>query len=955
MFPTTSSSLLAFSIVYLISIQLLAVSSLPNQVKIGILLHEDQYEQEILFKWSIEQVNQRSILGRTKLLGLIRRVAEDDSWDSERKTCDLLENGAIAIIGPTNPTTSQHVGSICDTLDVPHLNVVTKGVAFNSQPSATNLIVGSSYPTISPIEFQSTISVDMSMARDIMMEVFLDVLQELNWNNFVYLYEQYDSLFYLQQHFDGKSLKSNDLNIKVLRFDPTKPYRNVFWSLKKTNIKHIMLDVQCKNLRTVLKHAQQVSMMTEAHSYLIVCLDTQTIDLEDFKHSRSRIIWMSANDPYSEQILTLESQTNEVNARFFNSGFRLAPERLKIESALIHDAIETIAHTLQGVDSSQDIDLVAPVSCKNSKPWPHGSTIVNYMRTSIELRGMTGRIRFNQIGKRSDYVLNVMRLTELGPRIIGNWSTHPLSTRDQQHEQPLDSSQSSRSSVTSSSSSSSSSSSTTNGLGGATPSLSQQAQGKRLRMDKQELIYLQRGDPTLYEGEERDLLVVTSIRNEPYFMNKQTTKIETGNARYEGYAIDLIDELSRLVNFDYVFKEVDDGKYGKFDEEKKEWNGMIREVMIGKADLAIADLSITSSREDAVDFTLPFMSTGISILFKKPTTKELELFSFLSPFENQVWVYVGGAYMGVSLLLFAVGRISPYEWADPHPCRQEDKILRNQFSVSNSFWFTIAAVMQQGSDLAPRSLSTRLVAAIWYFFTLIMISSYTANLAAFLTVEKVVYPIEKAEDLYRHPQHIKYGCVESGSTGTFFQHSKPYSTFRKMYEEMVFMQSNEQGKAEVENGNYAFFMESTSIEYTIERNCNLTQIGGLLDSKGYGIALAKNSTRKRDYRTKLSEAILSLQESGMLEVLKNRWWKEKRGGGACDIDDGQSGESVKELTLANVGGVFVVLGMGITTSLLLCGLELYAKSCRLAAANGTSKSEQLRRRIKFALSLSENY
>lgn len=161
-----------------------------------------------------------------------------------------------------------------------------------------------------------------------------------------------------------------------------------------------------------------------------------------------------------------------------------------------------------------------------------------------------------------------------------------------------------------------------------------------------------------------------------------------------------------------------------------------------------------------------------SILFKKPTTKELELFSFLSPFENHVWVYVCGAYVGVSSLLFVISRISPYEWADPHPCRQEDKILRNQFSVANSFWFTIAAVMQQGSDLAPRSLSTRLIAAIWYFFTPIMISSYTVNLTAFLTVEKVVYPIERAEDLYRHPQHIKYGCVESCSTGAFFKSSK---------------------------------------------------------------------------------------------------------------------------------------------------------------------------------------
>ena len=36
---------------------------------------------------------------------------------------------------------------------------------------------------------------------------------------------------------------------------------------------------------------------------------------------------------------------------------------------------------------------------------------------------------------------------------------------------------------------------------------------------------------------------------------------------------------------------------------------------------------------------------------------------------------------------------------------------------------------------------------------------------------------------------------------------------------------------------YAFLMESTTIEYNIERECDTTQIGGLLDSKGYGIAL----------------------------------------------------------------------------------------------------------------------
>jgi len=51
----------------------------------------------------------------------------------------------------------------------------------------------------------------------------------------------------------------------------------------------------------------------------------------------------------------------------------------------------------------------------------------------------------------------------------------------------------------------------------------------------------------------------------------------------------------------------------------------------------------------------------------------------------------------------------------------------------------------------------------------------------------------------------------------------------------VFVKSSEEGIERVMRGNYAFLMESTMIEYNMQKNCNLTQIGGLLDSKGYGI------------------------------------------------------------------------------------------------------------------------
>lgn len=125
--------------------------------------------------------------------------------------------------------------------------------------------------------------------------------------------------------------------------------------------------------------------------------------------------------------------------------------------------------------------------------------------------------------------------------------------------------------------------------------------------------------------------------------------------------------------------------------------------MVNKvADIAVVDLTITSKRAEAVDFTLPFMNTGISILFKKPTTKVTTLFSFLSPFTGLVWIYVLTAYVGVSTILFFVGRMSPYEWENPNPCQQEDNLLENNFSLVNSFFFTIGSMMQQGSELAPK-------------------------------------------------------------------------------------------------------------------------------------------------------------------------------------------------------------------------------------------------------------
>jgi len=65
-------------------------------------------------------------------------------------------------------------------------------------------------------------------------------------------------------------------------------------------------------------------------------------------------------------------------------------------------------------------------------------------------------------------------------------------------------------------------------------------------------------------------------------------------------------------------------------------------------------------------------------------------------------------------------------------------------------------------------LAGRIIGSSWWFFTLIIISSYTANLAAFLTIERMLTPIDSADDLAKQSE-IQYGTVDAGSTKDFFR------------------------------------------------------------------------------------------------------------------------------------------------------------------------------------------
>ncbi|XP_069851022.1 glutamate receptor 1-like, partial [Dipodomys merriami] len=224
------------------------------------------------------------------------------------------------------------------------------------------------------------------------------------------------------------------------------------------------------------------------------------------------------------------------------------------------------------------------------------------------------------------------------------------------------------------------------------------------------------------------------------------------------------------------------------------------------------------------------------------------------------------------------------------------------------------------------SLSGRIVGGVWWFFTLIIISSYTANLAAFLTVERMVSPIESAEDLAKQTE-IAYGTLEAGSTKEFFRRSK-IAVFEKMWtymksaEPSVFVRTTEEGMIRVRKskGKYAYLLESTMNEYIEQRKpCDTMKVGGNLDSKGYGIATPKGSA----LRNPVNLAVLKLNEQGLLDKLKNKWWYDK---GECGSGGGDSKDKTSALSLSNVAGVFYILIGGLGLAMLVALIEFCYKS-----------------------------
>ncbi|XP_025097580.1 glutamate receptor ionotropic, NMDA 1-like isoform X3 [Pomacea canaliculata] len=389
-----------------------------------------------------------------------------------------------------------------------------------------------------------------------------------------------------------------------------------------------------------------------------------------------------------------------------------------------------------------------------------------------------------------------------------------------------------------------------------------------------------------------------------------------------GYCIDMLENIAANVSFNFTIHLSSDGLYGSFERrngsESKQWNGMMGELIDGKADLIVAPLTINPERAAYIDFTKPFKYQGLNILVRK-TQKDSSLASFLQPFQDTLWILVGLSVHVVALVLYLLDRFSPF---GRFKLAKSEDTEEDALNLSSAMWFSWGVLLNSGiGEGTPRSFSARVLGMVWAGFAMIIVASYTANLAAFLVLDRPEALISGIDDpRLRNPtENFRYATVKGSAVEMYFKRQVELSTMYRNMEDKNYHTAEDAIEAVRKGELHAFIWDSPRLEYEAANDCDLTTAGDLFGRSGLGIGLRKNS----HWTHPVSLAVLELHESGFMEELDNRWILVDS---KSQCPEGNSAPAT--LGLTNMAGVFMMVAGGIVAGVLLIFIEIAYKRHR---------------------------
>jgi polar amino acid transport system substrate-binding protein len=339
------------------------------------------------------------------------------------------------------------------------------------------------------------------------------------------------------------------------------------------------------------------------------------------------------------------------------------------------------------------------------------------------------------------------------------------------------------------------------------------------------------------QAQEQDVRVVTRVL--------PPLVVERPGGAFSGFSIELWDKISQQVKLKSSFHVAPNV------------GALLEDVRVGKADVGVAAISITSKREAEFDFSQPILNAGLQIMVRG-RGQEADT--------NPLWDMLGLLFspailpwLGVALLLILVP--AHIVWFLER--RHKDGIIPTDKYYPGIFYamYWAAGTLATQSDQSPRHWLARVIAVLWMFTGVVFVALYTAQLAATLTVQQIQGGINGPDDL----QGKRVATTRASTAAAALRELRAEVHEFGRIEEAYRALHDKDVDAVVFDAPVLLFYAAKDGKGRVQ------MVGAPFRKEDYGIVFPRN----HPLRKQVNVALLALREDGTYQQLYDKWFAGK--------------------------------------------------------------------------------
>ncbi|XP_019193276.1 PREDICTED: glutamate receptor 2.8-like isoform X2 [Ipomoea nil] len=330
---------------------------------------------------------------------------------------------------------------------------------------------------------------------------------------------------------------------------------------------------------------------------------------------------------------------------------------------------------------------------------------------------------------------------------------------------------------------------------------------------------------------------------------KVTIDPQTNTTVATGFCVDVFEQVMKSMPY-YVPVE-----YVEINQSQNhpDYDNFVNQVVSGKLDAVVGDITILSRRSNNVDFTISFTEPGVITVVPVQQDDKKSAWIFLKPMSKQLWMMTASFFVFIGTVI----------WVLEHQVNDEFQGPRHK-QVGMIFWFSFSTLVFAHREKVISNLS-RFVIIVWVFVVLVLTSSYTASLTSMLTVQQLQPTVTDVKDLIKNGEYV--GCRDGSFVAGMLRNKfgniklRNYTTLEEFDEALT--------KGSGNGGVAAIVDELPYLRLFLGKYCGkYTIVGPTYKTAGFGFAFPRGSPLVPD----VSRAILRVTESEAMIRILEKWF-----------------------------------------------------------------------------------